>query len=289
MLDRVESPEFIPVMSSPACERLSHLETPAKLAHPDPGVHGPGAEPPSLRPSRLLVVVDPGHGGEDDGAKGRRGLLEKDVALELGQALAQQLTEAGMEARLTRDGDRFVPLWDRARLANAEGADLFISLHLNADPSRQARGSEVYFLSMGAGDRLAAQLAAVENAGGKAADLDPDSVVAGILSDLSQEAYLQDSERLAVAIQAQLNQLGGIKQRGVKQAPFVVLRGAAMPAVLVETAFISNPREEARLRDPGFRKRVARAITRGVRRYFAAGAGAPRRRTSIRPVILGNP
>jgi len=94
-------------------------------------------------------------------------------------------------------------------------------------------------------------------------------VVAGILSDLSQKAFLQDSERLAVAIQAQLNQLGGIKQRGVKQAPFVVLRGAAMPAVLVETAFISNPREEAQLRDAAFLKRVAQAITRGVRRYFA--------------------
>ena len=100
-------------------------------------------------------------------------------------------------------------------------------------------------------------------------------MVAGILTDLSQQAYLQDSERLAVAIQAQLNQLGGIRQRGVKQAPFVVLRSAAMPAVLVETAFISNPREEARLMDPAFRKRVALAITRGVRRYFTASAGIP--------------
>jgi len=237
---------------------------------------------------RLLVMLDPGHGGEDDGAHGRRGLLEKDVALELARALAAQLTEAGMEARLTRDSDVFVPLWDRAKKANAEGADLFISLHLNADKSRQAKGSEVYFLSLGAGDRLAAELAAVENAGGKAAEQDPDSVVAGILSDLSQDAYLRDSERLAVAIQAQLNQLGGVKQRGVKQAPFVVLRGAAMPAVLVETAFISNPREEAKLMDPAFRKRVAQAITRGVRRYFAAGAGLSRRRASVRPVAIGD-
>jgi len=232
---------------------------------------------------RLLVELDPGHGGDDDGAKGRRGLLEKDVALQLATVLARELTEAGMEARLTRQSDVFVPLWDRARKANADGADLFISLHLNADPSRQARGSEVYFLSLGAGDRLAAELAAVEN-GAHAADLDADSVVAGILSDLSQKAFLQDSERLAVAIQAQLNQLGGIRQRGVKQAPFVVLRGAAMPAVLVETAFISNPREEARLRDAAFLRRVAQAITRGVRRYFAGGAGAPRLRTSVRTV-----
>jgi len=245
------------------------------------------ARAPRPMPSRLLVELDPGHGGEDDGAIGRRGLLEKNVALELAKALAQQLTQAGMEVRLTRDSDVFIPLWDRAKKANAEGADLFISLHLNADRTRLAKGSEVYFLSMGAGDRLAAELAAVENAGGKAADLDPDNVVAGILSDLSQKAFLQDSERLAVAIQIQLNQLGGIRQRGVKQAPFVVLRGAAMPAVLVETAFISNPREEARLMDPAFRKRVAQAIARGVRRYVATGPGVPRRRTSVRRVLTG--
>ena len=248
----------------------------------------PGQTPRAPEGPRLLVMLDPGHGGEDDGAHGHRGLLEKDVALELANALAEQLTEAGMEARLTRTSDLFVPLWDRAKLANAQGADLFISLHLNADRSRQAKGSEVYFLSMGAGDRLAAELAAVENAGGKGAELDPDGVVAGILSDLSQDAFLRDSERLAVAIQAQLNQLGGVKQRGVKQAPFVVLRGAAMPAVLVETAFISNPREEAKLMDPAFRKRVAQAITRGVRRYFAAGAGIVRRRASVRQVATGD-
>ena len=103
-------------------------------------------------------------------------------------------------------------------------------------------------------------------------------MVAGILDDLSQKAFLQDSERLAVAIQAQLNELGGIKQRGVKQAPFVVLRGAAMPAVLVETAFISNPKEEAKLQSPAFRLKVAQAITQGVRRFFAQGAVTSRRR-----------
>jgi len=238
----------------------------------------PGQTPKSPDAGRLLVEVDPGHGGEDDGAHGRRGLLEKDVALDLAQELARQLEAAGFEAHLTRDSDQFVPLWDRARKANTEGADLFISLHLNADPSRMARGSEVYFLSLGTGDRAAALLAAAENAGdGPGANADPNNVVAGILDDLSQEAYLRDSERLAVAIQAQLNLLGGIRQRGVKQAPFVVLRGAAMPAVLVETAFISNPREEAKLRDPAFRVQVAQAITRGVRRFFAAGTVVPRR------------
>ena len=235
-------------------------------------------------PGRLLVALDPGHGGEDEGARGHGGLLEKSVSLELADLLAAQLRKAGMEVLLTRDDDTYIPLWDRARAANAAGADIFISLHLNAYPTRQAKGSEVYFLSMGAGDRLAAELAAVENAGNQPrAELDPDAVVADILNDMSQKAFLQESERLAVAIQGQLNLLGGIKERGVKQAPFVVLRGAAMPAVLVETAFISNPREEAKLRDPEFRVRVAQAITKGVRRFFAGGTGVARRQTGLGP------
>jgi N-acetylmuramoyl-L-alanine amidase len=229
---------------------------------------------------RLLVVLDPGHGGDDDGAKGRKGLMEKDVALELATLLAAQLAETGLDARLTRSEDTFIPLWDRARMANEAGADLFISLHLNAAPARQARGSEVYFLSLGAGDPSTAHLAAQENAGGPPGTAaGQDDIVNGILNDLAQKAYLQESEQLAVAIQGQLNQLGGIRQRGVKQAPFVVLRGAAMPAVLVETAFISNPKEEAKLRDPKFLHRVAQAITRGVRRFFAHTATLVRRPT----------
>jgi len=245
----------------------------------------PKSIPAPHAPGRPLVVLDPGHGGEDDGAIGHQGLLEKNVALELAIALAGQLREAGVEARLTRGTDTFVPLWERAKIANDQGADLFISLHLNAARTRQAKGSEVYFLSLGAGDKLAAELAAMENGGRSLKpDQDPEQVVQGILSDLSQKAFLQDSERLAVAIQTQLNLLGGIKQRGVKQAPFVVLRGAAMPAVLVETAFISNPNEEAKLMDPAFRTRVAEAITRGVRRFLAAGTGISRRRTIFGPM-----
>ena len=269
----------------------------------------PALTPRPQPPGRYLVMVDPGHGGEDDGAHGRKGLVEKDVALELGVELARQLEAAGLEVRLTRDQDLFVPLWDRARMANAEHADLFISLHLNADHSRSAKGSEVFFLSPASADQATADLAAVENAGsglpgsglpgsglpgsglpgsglpgsGLPAEQDPDQVVAGILHNLAQEAYLRDSERLAVAIQGQLNHLGGIKQRGVKQAPFVVLRGAGMPAVLVETAFISNPREEARLRDSAFRTRVAQAITRGVRRFLATSGVLARRGTRLVP------
>jgi len=228
---------------------------------------------------RLLVFLDPGHGGDDLGARGAKGLQEKTAALDLARSLGAQLTAAGMEVRFTRSEDVFIPLWDRARLANEAGADLFVSLHLNASPARQAKGSEVYFLSLGAGDHDAEAVAAQENAGsGTGTGNTPENVVAGILEDLSQKAYLRDSERLAVAIQTRLNDLGGIKERGVKQAPFVVLRGAAMPAVLVETAFISNPREEARLKTPAFRLKVAQAITQGIRRFFADGVVTDRRK-----------
>ena len=222
-------------------------------------------------------MIDPGHGGEDGGAKGPKGLKEKVAALDIAQVLAARLEAAGFEAILTREDDTFIPLWDRAKAANAKGADLFLSLHLNAARARAARGSEVYFLSLGKGDDE--EVVALENAGAEAPAAPADSVVASILDDLAQKAYLQDSERLAVAIQGQLNRLAGIKERGVKQAPFIVLRGAAMPAVLVEVAFISNPKEEEKLRDEAFRGRVAEALVLGVRRYFAEATGGVRRRT----------
>ena len=222
-------------------------------------------------------MIDPGHGGEDGGAKGPKGLKEKVAALDIAQVLAERLEAAGFEAILTREDDTFIPLWDRAKAANAKGADLFLSLHLNAARARAARGSEVYFLSLGKGDDE--EVVALENAGAEAPAAPADSVVASILDDLAQKAYLQDSERLAVAIQGQLNRLAGIKERGVKQAPFIVLRGAAMPAVLVEVAFISNPKEEEKLRDEAFRGRVAESLVLGVRRYFAEATGGVRRRT----------
>jgi N-acetylmuramoyl-L-alanine amidase len=231
---------------------------------------------PAAPPPRLRVMVDPGHGGDDAGAKGAKGLKEKAAALELARVVGVKLAAAGFEPVFTREDDTFIPLWDRARAANAHGADLFISLHLNAARAKSAKGSEVFFLSLGRGDDD--EVAAAENAGAGTAPGSPDSVVASILDDLAQKAFLQDSERLAVAIQGQLNQLARIKERGVKQAPFIVLRGAAMPAVLVEVAFISNPKEEEKLKDPAFQAKVADAITQGVRHYFAETNGAVRRR-----------
>jgi len=226
---------------------------------------------------RLKIALDAGHGGDDIGAKGAKGLLEKDAALSIVKELSVSLGKAGFDVLLVRSDDTLIPLWDRAKLANEAGADLFISIHLNAARARAAKGSEVYFLSLDRGDEDAAAVVALENAG---AEVRPatDNVVAGILEDMAQKAYLQDSERLAVALQLQLNRLGGIKERGVKQAPFVVLRGAAMPAVLVESAFISNWKEEAKLKDKAFQKKLAAALTSGVRRYFAGATGTARRK-----------
>ena len=239
-------------------------------------VWGHGTVPAAAAP-RLKVAVDPGHGGDDSGAKGRKGLMEKDVALDLALALKERLQDAGFEVVLVRREDILVPVWDRAKVANETGADLFVSLHLNAAKTRAARGSEVYFLSLDAGDADAAEVAALENAGGNPPS-GTEGVLASILDDLAQKAFLQDSEKLAVAVQHQLNRLGGIKERGVKQAPFAVLRSAAMPAILVETAFISNPREEAKLKDPVFLEKVAAAITQGVRRYFSRVGATPKRK-----------
>ena len=228
---------------------------------------------------RLKVAVDPGHGGADTGAKGPKGLREKDAALALAQDLKAALEDAGFEALLTRQDDTFIPLWDRAKMANDAGADLFLSLHLNAARARAAKGSEVFFLSLDQGDSDASEVAALENAGSEDRSVQ-DSVLSSILEDMAQKAYLQESERLAVHIQTQLNHLGGIRERGVKQAPFVVLRGAAMPAALVEAAFISNPKEEQKLKDAAFRRKVAQAVAMGVRRYFASVVTTPRRRAA---------
>lgn len=188
-----------------------------------------------------LVVLDPGHGGDDRGAIGPHGELEKDLTLQIARLTAARLQAAGVPARLTRDGDEAVPLTERTALANRLRADVFVSIHANASPARGARGAETYFMSAEASDSHAAQAAAVENASAS-----PDTVQL-ILWDLAHTANLNQSAVLARDVQERLNALQEIRDRGVKQAPFVVLTGATMPAVLVEVGFLSNPDEAARL------------------------------------------
>jgi N-acetylmuramoyl-L-alanine amidase len=238
-----------------------------------------------------IVVIDPGHGGVEHGAVGPSGLLEKDVALDLARALKRELErrERATSVVLTRDEDRLLGLDERAAIANHNRADLFLSIHINASPRVQAAGAETYYLSSDATDDEARTLAALENRAGT--EVQPDRRVQDgsldlVLWDLAQTQYLHESSRLAEAIQRHLDALAGTRNRGVRQAPFRVLMGAMMPAVLVEVGFISNPEEEARLRSPEHRSRVVAALAAAVGEFLdnleryaaprATGLGASR-------------
>ncbi len=218
------------------------------------------------------IVIDPGHGGLETGAKGKFGALEKDVTLVISQKL-KALIERNLACRvvLARDKDVDVSLDSRAAIANNNKADLFISVHANGSYQKKAHGSETFFLSAVAPDEETRKLAYMENNSheleGRIEKEEQDEVKL-ILWDLAQTAYLKESSRLAEIIQNDLNDLLGTANRGIKQAPFKVLTAVACPAVLVEVAFISNPEEEKKLVDEGFQNRVAEAIFRGLQSYL---------------------
>jgi N-acetylmuramoyl-L-alanine amidase len=227
----------------------------------------------SARAPAFVAVVDPGHGGEQDGAISARGDKEKDLALDIAQRLSRRLRKMGGKVILTRTGDISVPLANRAAIATALRADLFISVHLNSMPTpeqrRRTSGIETYFLSADATDTRASAVAARENADRLAGEPepDPDDPVAGILSDLQDAASLQGSSRLAYAIHDKLVTALAAEDLGVKQAPFYVLAGARMPAVLLEVGFISHEEDAARLRTSEYRERIAAAVAEGVRAF----------------------
>jgi N-acetylmuramoyl-L-alanine amidase len=229
---------------------------------------------PAAAPARAAlqtVVLDPGHGGHDTGAIGPGGLLEKDLTLAVARRLGAILQdELGVKVVLTRTRDEFLPLQQRTAIANRQKADLFVSIHVNAARSNSATGTETYFLSSEATDNAARAAAAYEN---KVIDLEPKArggsrdLLRSILWDLTQSEFQQESSRLAEGLQDSLERALRQPSRGVKQAPFYVLGGAAMPAVLVEIGFLSNPREEERLQDEGYRDRIARALAAGLAAY----------------------
>ena len=216
------------------------------------------------------IVIDPGHGGSNIGAKGPNGALEKELTLQLARTVRSELQRRlPVRVVLTRSEDAELPLDTRVAMANQQKADLFISIHLNASPGQSAQGAETYFLSRVASDERAAQAAESENAGDPLTDLQL------ILWDLAQSHHMSESQRFAALIQEELNKALELRNRGVKQAPFRVLMGAAMPAVLVEFGFLSNPREEERLTDPLYRSRLADALVDAVTRYKALRDGGP--------------
>lgn len=224
----------------------------------------------AARGPAFVAVVDPGHGGAQEGAVSPRGEKEKDLALQIARRIAARLRKQGAKVVLTRTGDITVPLANRAAIATAIRADLFVSVHLNSMPTVEQRrhhaGIETYFLSAGATDASAKAVAARENADRLAGEpeIDPRDPVAAILSDLEDQDTLAGSSRLAYAVHDQLVTALGAEDRGVKQAPFYVLAGARMPAVLLEVGFISHQDEVALLRTAAYQERIAAAVAAGV-------------------------
>jgi N-acetylmuramoyl-L-alanine amidase len=263
--------------SEPAAAASGVNETPANPALAIPSE--PIAKPMPLARTEfsnrvLLIAVDAGHGGEDPGARGRRGTHEKDVTLAIARKLKAQIDDTpGMRAILIRDGDYFIPLGMRVEKARKAHADLFVSIHADAFVRPNAHGSSVFALSEhGATSASARWLAKKENeadliGGVNLAVKDP--YLARTLLDLSQTATITDSLKLAKQV---LRELGGVNtlHRGrVEQAGFAVLKSPDTPSILVETAFISNPKEELKLKDEGYQEKIAHAILGGLKHYFA--------------------
>ncbi len=248
---------------------LASPERPAAGAAPARAVSPPSlpASAGEVEPAVRTIVIDPGHGGENPGARGAGGALEKDIALSIARRLRAELVNArGLSVFLTRDKDVDLDLDERTAIANNYKADLFVSIHANASRAREAKGSEVYFLSYQASDDESRRIAQLEGA----ADTLPQaggSDLALILWDMAQAEHLEESSALASRIQEELAVVTGSEGRGVKQAPFRVLVGAAMPAVLVEVAFISNPEEERLLASEAYQAKVAASLARGIERY----------------------
>ena len=238
---------------------------------------------PSISTRTLLIAIDPGHGGEDPGAKGRGGTYEKTITLAIARKLKEMIDETpGMRGVLTRDGDYFIPLNSRVQKARQVHADLFISIHADAFIKPNARGSSVFALSgHGATSAAARWLAKKENeadliGGVNLAVKDP--YLARTLLDLSQTATISDSLKLAKHVLGELGDINDLHSGRVEQAGFAVLKSPDMPSVLVETAFISNPNEERKLNDAQYQAKMARAILGGIKRYFAQNPALSKQR-----------
>lgn len=247
-----------------------HAAEPLVLPPPVKSLRDPA---PAHAPRPLIIAIDAGHGGQDPGAIGLSGKREKDITLAIARELARQLNATpGYRAYLTRDADVFLQLNQRTRLARDAKADMFVSIHADAAENRAARGSSVYVLSLkGASSQRARWLADKENA----ADLiggvkvEPGNTLASVLLDLTQSGNMRASEDAAGQVLAGLAKIGPNHKRSVERANFAVLRTSDIPAMLVETAFISNPEEEQRLADPAHQRQIARAVLDGVNTYFS--------------------
>ena len=230
----------------------------------------------SYRPGRdIVIAIDAGHGGHDPGAIGPKRTREKDVALQISRQLAKRINaEPGMKAVLVRDRDVYIDHRERMAIARRHKADLFISVHADAVDDRRANGASVYALSLkGASDEEARQLARRENAsvGGVSLD-DKDDVLAYVLYDLSKNASLSASLEVGNKLAREMGRVTKMHRKTVQQAGFLVLKSPDMPSILVETAFISNPSEERKLRDTKYQAKLSNSILSGIREYFYTNA-----------------
>ncbi|MFN3610542.1 N-acetylmuramoyl-L-alanine amidase [Tepidimonas sp.] len=284
-----------PPAADPIAELIARREQ-REMAPPPAPASPPAAAsttaPTTRRPTteRLIVVaLDPGHGGEDPGAIGPTGTREKDVVLAIAQRLRDRLDGARINGNpvrvfMTRDDDYFVPLHVRVHKAQRVQADLFVSIHADAFFSPRPRGASVYALSdRGASSAAARWLANRENAADRIGGLPvsvKDATVQRALLDMSMTAQINDSLQLGGTLLREIDRVGDLHKPRVEQAGFAVLRAPGIPSVLVETAFISNPDDERRLRDPDFQARMAEALERGIRRYFERNPPLARNRAA---------
>ena len=261
----------IPVPPPPADSAVS--AAPAAIPPPVESPRVAALQPATIRKHPVRVMIDPGHGGKDPGAIGPTGLKEKDVVLEIGRKIREKLSRSGeFDVRMTRDEDVFIPLEERTAMANKGRADIFVSLHINASRNQRAEGFSTYVLSRGASNREDLELAARENG----VPIRKFQGVKFIIDDMFTGARKNESLRLAKTVNDAVvrhvsTRYPGVHTLGLKQAPFYVLVGARMTAVLVEASFISNAREESRLRDPSCLDGIADGVVEAIRYYGQNG------------------
>ena len=286
-VQRPAAPASAPLLAErpgpPAIPTLGASPPPQTTPAPPPAALLPDEQ---RRIDRLVVVaIDAGHGGEDPGAIGPTGLREKDVVLTVALKLRDRLNSVpGMRAMLTRDADFFVPLHERVRKARRVQADLFVSIHADAFFTPQARGASVFALSAnGASSAAARWMANKENAADAVGGLNTiavkDNQVLRAMLDMSTAAQIKDSLQIGREVLDRIGKVGALHKRSVEQAGFAVLKAPDIPSILVETAFISNPDEEAKLRDPDYQRLLVEALHTGIRRYFARNPPLARQRT----------
>jgi N-acetylmuramoyl-L-alanine amidase len=288
------TPNSVPA-SDPIADLLAKLPQPntSEASKPHAPVKPSPAKPAPTPPSsnRLIIIaLDPGHGGEDPGAVGPAGTKEKDVVLQMAKLLRDRINDAKstdgntvMRAFLTRDGDYFVPLHERVRKAQKVQADLFVSIHADAFFTPTARGASVFALSeKGASSSATKWIADKENKADSVGGLNiktKDRAVASALLDMSTTAQIKDSLNVGGAVLGEIGSMAKLHKGKVEQASFAVLKAPDIPSVLIETAFISHPEEEQKLRDPVYQEQLVSAIWRGLSRYFAKHPPLARNRT----------